>query len=75
MIKLWETYGYKICKRYLIDSDAVRYGFVNKLWIENAFNEANAGDKRYITKILSILSLEIWCRMYITNSIDTKDVL
>jgi asparagine synthase (glutamine-hydrolysing) len=69
LIRLWKNYGKNICVRYLTNSDVVKYKIINEPWINNAIILADNNDFRYISKLFSILSLEIWYRLYITHTI------
>lgn len=71
IIRLWEKYGKRIVSKYLLSgSDVVKYKMVNQDWINSAFKSANSNNVRYIVKILSVLSLEIWCQLYISHSLN-----
>lgn len=69
-LRLWRNYGKRICEKYLSGSDIVKYKIINQLWLDNAIESANDGDLRYISKLFSVLSLEIWCNIYISHSIN-----
>lgn len=69
----WNKHGRKICKTYLLEKDS--YIFEKKLinfnWILRAFERVdNDGDIRYLNRLISILALEIWCRIFMTHELD-----
>lgn len=66
----WKDKGRKICQNYILQKDS--YIFRNKLinynWVIRAFERVeNDGDIRYLNRLISILALEIWYRIFITN--------
>ena len=71
LVRLWNNYGRRICERYLLSSsNVVKYKIINPTWLSNAFELADNNDMRYVSKLLSVLSLEIWCQMYISHAIN-----
>lgn len=66
---LWKNYAKKICEKHILEGDAIKYKMINPNWVNSAFEHAERNDIRYISKLLSILSLEIWCELYVSNSI------
>lgn len=76
LLRLWKNYGKRICETYLTEhSNIVKYKIVNYSWIKSAFQHAELDDMRYISKLLSVLSLEIWCQLYISHSISPNHLL
>lgn len=68
----WKNSGKEICESYLLKKDS--YIYQNKLinfdWVQEAYEKVdNDGDIRYLNRLLSILSLEIWIRIFIKNEI------
>jgi len=66
----WKDKGRKICQNYLLEKDS--YVYVNKLinhnWVIRAFERVdNDGDIRYLNRLISILALEIWYRIFMTK--------
>lgn len=68
-INLWNSYGKKLCKQYLIDSNIVKEDWINKSWIEK-YIDKKALDVKIINKFLGLLALEIWYRLFITKEIE-----
>ena len=61
---------------YLNDSRVVKSKIINHEWIINAIRIVDEkNDIRYINKLLSVLALEIWYRLFFTNEIKPKDKL
>lgn len=68
-LNLWNSYGKKLCKQYLLDSNIVKDGWINKNWIEKYIDEDDL-DIKIVNKFLGLLALEIWYRLFITKEID-----
>ncbi|KFM14542.1 NH-dependent NAD synthetase protein [Marine Group I thaumarchaeote SCGC RSA3] len=74
----WENHGKKICERYILnkDSNIFQKKLINYDWVLRAFEKIeNDSDLRYLNKIISILALEIWLRLFISKEITTKHIL
>jgi len=67
-INLWKSYGRELCNQYLDNSQIVKEGWINKKWL-NKYLDKNDLDVRYVNKILGILSLEIWYRLFVSKSL------
>lgn len=66
----WQSKGKKICQNILLqkDSHIFRNKLINYNWVIRAFERVeNDGDIRYLNRLISILALEIWYRIFITN--------
>lgn len=64
----WKKNGRKICNSYIMQKDS--YIFQQKLinfdWVCDAVEKIeNDGDIRYLNRIISILALEIWYRIFV----------
>lgn len=68
-LNLWNSYGKKLCKQYLFDSNIVKDDLINKNWIEKYIDEKDL-DVKIINKFLGLLALEIWYRLFVTKEID-----
>ena len=73
-INLWKSYGYELCKEFLLDSRVVKDGWININWIQKHIHNPEL-DVRYVNKFLGILAFEIWYRLFITNEISSEDTL
>lgn len=74
----WKNHGKKICEQYLLkkDSNIFQNKLINHNWILRAFEKIeNDGDIRYLNKLISILALEIWCRIFVTKEMTTRKIL
>jgi asparagine synthase (glutamine-hydrolysing) len=73
LASLWSRNAKDIVKRYVNqESEIVRNKIVNSRWLEKTYNEIlkNANpDIRYISKMLGLLALEVWYRLFITKSL------
>lgn len=72
----WKKKGRKICEKYLLDEQSNVYSnrIINYNWVISAFETVdNDGDIRYLNRLISILAVEIWYRLFITKEIsDSK---
>jgi asparagine synthase (glutamine-hydrolysing) len=83
LMNMWKNYGKDIVLSHLNrDSDIVKDGLINILWINKALSllsdasTASTSVKiRYISKMLSLLSLEIWYRIFVTSRLNANDKL
>lgn len=73
-IELWNSYGKKICEKYLIDGEIIKSNIINIDWINRHIDKENL-EIRYVNKFLGLLAVEIWYRLFITNTIDSKTTL
>ena len=73
-INLWKSHGYNLCKDFLIDSRAVKDGWINNNWIHKYIHNNNL-DINYINKFMGLLAFEIWYRLFITREINSNTTL
>lgn len=74
----WKKNGKKICENYILqkDSDIYKQKLINFDWVLNAVEKVeNDGDIRYLNRLISILALEIWIRLFVLKTIDPKKPL
>lgn len=74
----WEKNGKYIFKNFLIDSEpfVFKKKLINPNWLYRAFETVeNDGDMRYLNRLISILALEIWHRIFISKDISHKQKL
>lgn len=74
----WNTHGKQICEKYLLDKNSYIFdkGLISHAWVLEAFEKINDdGDIRYLNRIISILALEIWYRIFISKELDSKQKL
>jgi len=74
----WEEFGKNICSKYLMDKDS--YVFQQKLinydWVLHAIEKIeNDADIRYLNRLISILALEIWYRIFISKELNSSKKL
>ena len=65
-ISLWKSYGFELCKNFLLDSSIVKDGWINENWIKKHLTRNNL-DVRYVNKFMGLLAFEIWYRLFITK--------
>lgn len=73
-INLWKSHGHRLAKRYLIDSNIVKDGWINQQWIDKYIDQNNL-DVKYVNKFLGLLAFEIWYRLFVTNEMNSNTVL
>lgn len=73
-INLWKSFGKNTCKYYLSDSRTVKEGLLNSKWI-NKYLGQNDLDVRYVNKLLGLLAVEIWYRLFITKEMKPTETL
>jgi hypothetical protein len=74
----WKKYGKKICEKYILqnDSHVFKNNLINQNWVLTSFEKVNDdGDIRYLNRLVSILALEIWYRIFFTNEMNPKKQL
>ncbi len=71
--KLWKMFGFKLCKKYLTDSNIINQKWVNSSWIKNNLKENL--EVEYVNKFLGLLACEIWYRIFITKEMNPETKL
>ena len=71
---LWKNYGKEIFDYYLDNGMIVKNGWINQEWISKHSKKSDL-DIRQINKLLGILALEIWYRIFITKDMNSKSKL
>ncbi|MBA2268079.1 MAG: asparagine synthase [Nitrosopumilus sp.] len=81
LLNMWKNYGKEIIITYLNkDADSVKENIINLDWIDESIKsidgEFNKELKiRYISKLLSVLSFEIWYRIFVTCTLNANTKL
>lgn len=76
LFQFWKLYGTELINKYLIDGFIIKENWISKNWLNSAIQKANIeNDIRYINKLLSVLSLEIWFKLFITKEINENQKL
>jgi len=71
--KLWSTNGKEIVTSTLSNASVFRDKIISPEFYERSIRKIEeTGDVRYISKMLQLLSLEIWYKMFITFEISSK---
>ena len=66
LVYLWEKHGKGIAQRYLADAKICQRQIIDKAWIiQTMENPRIDKDPRYINKVLQLVSLEIWYRIFV----------
>ena len=73
-LNLWKSFGKSLCQEYLMDSQAVRGGWINKDWISKHIRKDDL-DVRYVNKFLGLLAFEVWYRLFITKDMSANTTL
>ena len=74
----WKKTGKSICESYIMKSDSRIYEkrIINPNWVFTAFKKIELDkDIRYLTKLVSVLGLEIWLRVFITKELNANKKL
>jgi len=71
---LWNRYGKEIFLHYFDKSRLIEDKILNLNWIEKYVNKSTI-DVRYVNKLLGILALEIWYRLFITQDLNSNEKL
>lgn len=74
----WENHGKSICSTFLIkkDSEVFQNKLINFDWVSKAFDKVNdEGDIRYLNRLISILALEIWYRLFVSKTLNPNKKL
>jgi asparagine synthase (glutamine-hydrolysing) len=67
---LWQRHGKEIAGQHVnSDSEVVRAGVISREWIEGAQPKLASLDVRYINKMLGLLALEVWWRLFVSKTI------
>ena len=74
----WNDRGKKVCESYLLNEKSYIYSkkLINFNWVIRSFEKVeNDGDIRYLNRLISILALEVWYRIFITNELSSTQKL
>ena len=71
---LWKNYGKEIFDYYLENGMVVKDGWINQEWISK-YSQKTDLDIRQVNKLLGILALEIWYRIFITKDMNPNSKL
>lgn len=72
---LWKSFGQKLCKKYLSDSNIVNDGWINQSWLDAYIDRTDDLEIRYVNKFLGLLALEIWYRLFVTKEMKPDQTL
>ena len=75
---LWTRNAREIVSEYLnVDSEIIKRGVINKNWLSRTsvslLDREKEWRSRCISKMLSLLALEVWYRLYISRTISSKE--
>ncbi|EGP92857.1 asparagine synthase C-terminal domain-containing protein [Nitrosarchaeum koreense] len=75
----WQKNGKEICQSFLLNKNSQIYkkNLINYDWTVKAFDQIEFdGDIRYLNRLISILALEIWIKIFVTNELkNTKKLV
>ncbi len=66
----WKSHGYGMCETYLCGARIADAGWASRSWIEK--NLRPTQDVRNINKMLGLLALEVWYRIFVTSEMGPK---
>ena len=73
-LNLWKNHGKKIFDYYLENGNVIKDGWIYSEWVSKYYNKTDL-DIRHVNKLLGILSLEIWYRIFITKEMKSSTKL
>lgn len=74
----WNSHGRKICESYIMERDSYIFKkkLINHNWVLRAFERVeDDGDIRYLNRLISILALEVWYRIFISKDMKSQTKL
>tara|TARA_B100000029_G_scaffold470505_1_gene509388 strand:- start:1774 stop:2979 length:1206 start_codon:yes stop_codon:yes gene_type:complete len=74
----WKKNGKEICQKFIFSQNAEIYkkNIINYDWVMSSLEKIeNDGDIRYLHRLISILALEIWIKIFITNELKSNKKL
>jgi asparagine synthase (glutamine-hydrolysing) len=76
-VSLWKRSGQELASRYVGgESEAVRAGVISSEWVQKTMARLAAEpDVRYVNKMLGILALEVWWRLFVSRTLKSKQRL
>ncbi|AIF84218.1 asparagine synthase (glutamine-hydrolyzing) [Candidatus Nitrososphaera evergladensis SR1] len=81
-VSLWKKRGQEIVKQYVNnsgDSETVRAGVINGDWVqkttEKLLQAQEEPDIRYVNKMLAVLALEVWWRLFVSKTLKGNEKL
>jgi asparagine synthase (glutamine-hydrolysing) len=73
---LWSKEGREIIMSNMENGQIFENKIIDYAWYRNALSRVdNTGDQRYISKLLQLLSLEIWYKLFITRELKGTESL
>ena len=77
---LWRKNGREIARRYVnSDSEVVKNRIINEKWVTNTHKklqgDINSLDLQYINKMLGILAVEVWYRLFVSKTMTNDEQL
>ena len=73
-INLWNSYGHKLCKEFLIESRIAKEKWINEEWIKKHIDRKDL-DFNFVNKFMGLLAFEIWYRLFVTKEMNSNDKL
>lgn len=73
----WQEFGRGYVMQFLIkDSRVVSQGLISEKWVLHALDIVDkTSDIRYMNRLLHLISLEIWYRLFVTGEMSSSDTL
>lgn len=74
----WKKNGKDVCKNYILEKNAnvFKENLISYDWVLKAFERVeDDGDIRYLNRLIAILALEIWYRLYISKDMNKSKIL
>lgn len=80
LVSMWNRNAREIVTTYVNgDAEIVKNRLISRKWVQRATESLSRGNvelnTRYISKMLSILALEIWYKLFVSKTMDRKQKL
>lgn len=76
IVALWDSYGVSLAAEYLEDAMICKEQLIDRDWLRSSLRSLKKDkDLRYINKILHLLSLELWYRIFISKTMSPSKKL
>ena len=73
-LNLWNSIGKELCHLYLDKARIIEDNWISNEWVSSNISKSDL-DIRHVNKLLGLLSLEIWYRIFVTNEMNPQTKL
>lgn len=77
LITFWNNHGKGLVTQFLLDgSRVIAGGLISKKWVQHALETVDGRyDVRYINRLLHIVGLEVWYRLFVSKDMNASTTL